>query len=126
MKINHKQYDSKQCYEVRIGGVYIGFSYNTPVSLHDAGPNGRTLKADEQYSRTTNRHMQLLLGKADRVSQDELEREIEFALARQALRTLRERLNNGRTSTRTTDQSPSWTDSGSTVLRGAGTAAEAG
>ena len=126
MKIDHKQYDSKRCYEVRIGDVYIGFSYNTPVSLHDAGPNGRTLETDEHYSRTTDRHKRLLLSKADRVSQDELEREIEFALARQALRTLRERLNYGYTGARTTDQSPDWADSGSTVLWGAGTAAEAG
>ena len=126
MNINHKQYGSKQCYEVRIGAVYIGFSYNTPVSLHDASPDGRTLKTDEYYSRTTNQHKQLLLGKADRVSQDELEREIELALARQALRTLRERLNYGYASAYATDQSPDWADSGSTVLWGAGTAAEAG
>ena len=126
MKINHKQYDDKRCYEVRIGGVYIGFSYNTPVVLHDTSPDGKRLKTNENFSRTTNQHMQILLGRADRVSQDELEREIEFALARQALRTLRERLNNGCTSTRTTDQSESGAGTGSTVLRGAGTAAEAG
>ena len=117
MEISHKQYDSKQCYEVRIGSVYIGFSYNTPVMLHDASPNGRTLKTDEYYSRTTNHHMQILLGKAERVSQDELEREIEFALARQALRTLRERLNYGSASTDTFDQSTSGLGLGPTVLR---------
>lgn len=126
MEIKHKQYDSKQCYEVRIGGVYIGFSYSTPVSLHDTGPNGKTLKTTENFSRTTNRHMQTLLGRANRVSQDELKREIEFALARQAMRTLRERLNYGSASTDTFDQSTSGLGIGSTVLREPSTPVEAG
>ena len=126
MEINHKQYDSKQCYEVRIGGVYIGFGYKTPVTLHDASPNGKTLKTDEYYSRTTNYHMQILLGRAERVSQDELEREIEFALAKQALRTLRERLNYESASTGSPDQSESGAGTGSSVLRELGITAQAG
>lgn len=126
MEINHKQYDSKQCYEVQIGSVHIGFSYNTPILLHDASPDGKRLKTNENFSRTTNRHLQLLASKADRVSQNELEREIEFALARQALHTLRERLNYGSTSTDTFDQSTSGLGIGSTVLREPSTPVEAG
>lgn len=103
MEINHKQYDGKRCYEVRIGSVYIGFSYNTPILLRNASPGGKRLKTNENFSRTTNRHLRLLTSKADHVSQDELEREIEIALARQALRTLRERLNYGSASTDTFD-----------------------
>lgn len=126
MEINHKQYDSKRCYEVQIGSVHIGFSYNTPILLHDASPDGKRLKTNENFSRTTNRHLQLLTSKADRVSQDELEREIEFALARQALRTLMERLNYGSASTDTFDQSTSGLGIGSTVLREPSAPVEAG
>lgn len=126
MEFNLKQYDNKQCYEVRIGHVYIGFSYKTPVVLHDANPKGRSLKTEEYYSRTTNAHIRLLISKAELVPQDELEREIEFALARQAMRTLKERLNYGRTSIDTPDQSPSGVDSGSSVLRELGTEVAAG
>ena len=60
--------------------MYIGFSYKTPVVLHDANPKGRSLKTEEYYSRTTNAiHIRLLISKAELVPQDELEREIEFA-----------------------------------------------
>ena len=126
MDFSLKQYDSKQCYEVRIGHVYIGFSYKTPVVLHDANPKGKSLKTKEYYSRTTNEHIRLLVRKAELVPQDELEREIEFALAKQAMRTLRERLNYGSASTGSPDQSESGVGTGSSVLRELGTTAQAG
>lgn len=125
MKIRHEQ-RRPSCYEVQIGKVYIGFSYNTPISLRDTSDGGERLMINDYYSRTTNRHARLLISAATPVEQEELERQIEFALAKQAMRTLRERLNYGYTGARTTDQSPDWADSGSTVLWGAGTAAEAG
>ena len=126
MDFSLKQYDSKQCYEVRIGHVYIGFSYKTPVVLHDANPKGKSLKTKEYYSRTTNEHIRLLVRKAELVPQDELEREIEFALAKQAMRTLRERLNYGSASTGSPDQSESGVGTGSSVLRELGITAQAG
>lgn len=126
MDFSLKQYDSKQCYEVRIGHVYIGFSYKTPVVLHDANPKGKSLKTKEYYSRTTNAHIRLLVRKAELVPQDELEREIEFALAKQAMRTLRERLNYGSASTGSPDQSESGVGTGSSVLRELGITAQAG
>ena len=126
MDFSLKQYDSKQCYEVRIGHVYIGFSYSTPISLCDMNDGGGRFMTDKYYSRTTNQHKQLLLSKANYVSQDELEHEIEFALAKQAMRTLRERLNYESASTGSPDQSESGVGTGSSVLRELGTTAQAG
>lgn len=124
MNIQHKQYESKSCYKVQFGGVTIGFSYHTPVALWAEGLTCRVPK--DTYSRTTNCHMGSLHAAGDEVTEDELVKRIEQALAKQAFKLISERLSNGRTSTSTTDQSPSWADSGSTVLRGAGTAVEVG
>lgn len=127
MDFSHKQYDSKSCYEVQIGKVHIGFSYHTPVCLHDANPDGMILKTDEFFSRTTNRHLKLLTNRrAETVSQAELERQIERALAHQALSALKERLTNGRTSISTTDQSAGWIGDRSAVFRESGAAVEIG
>ena len=126
MEFRHKQHEHKRCYEVQIGRVYIGFSYSTPISLWDTNDGGKRFMTDKYYSRTTNQHKQLLLSKANHVSQDELEHQIEIALAKQAMRTLRERLNYGSASTGSPDQSESWTGTGSSVLRELGIAAQAG
>lgn len=126
MEFRHKQHEHRRCYEVQIGRVYIGFSYGTPISLCDMNDGGERLMTDKYYSRTTNQHKQLLLSKANHVSQDELEHQIEIALAKQAMRTLRERLNYGSASTGSPDQSESGTGTGSSVLRELGIAAQAG
>ena len=126
MEIRHEQRGRKSCYEVQIGRVYIGFSYSTPISLCDMNDGGERLMTDKYYSRTTNQHKQLLLSKANHVSQDELEYQIEIALAKQAMRTLRERLNYGSASTGSPDQSESGVGTGSSVLRELGTTAQAG
>lgn len=103
MEIRHEQRGRKSCYEVQIGRVYIGFSYNTPISLRDMSDGGERLMTDDYYSRTTNRHVRLLISAATPVEQEELERQIEIALAKQAMRTLRERLNYGSASTGSPD-----------------------
>lgn len=125
MKIRHEQ-RRPSCYEVQIGKVYIGFSYNTPISLRDMSDGGERLMINDYYSRTTNRHARLLISAATPVEQEELERQIEFALAKQAMRTLRERLNYGSASTGSPDQSESGVGTGSSVLRELGAAAQAG
>ncbi len=127
MDFSHKQYDKKSCYEVQIGKVHIGFSYHTPVCLHDRNPNGKTLNTKEFFSNTTNRHLRLLMGpRAETVPQAELERQIELALAHQALSALKERLTNGRTSISTTDQSAGWIGDRSAVFWESGAAVEIG
>jgi len=126
MEIRHEQRGRKSCYEVQIGRVYIGFSYSTPISLCDMNDGGERLRTDEYYSRTTNRHMKLLISTATPVEQKKLERQIEIALAKQAMRTLRERLNYGSASTGSPDQSESGAGTGSSVLRELGIAAQAG
>ena len=124
MEVQHRQYESKNCYKVKLGKVVIGFSYQTPVALWAEGLTCRV--PNNTYSRTTNRHMRVLNATGEEVTEDELEQRIEQALAKQAFNVISKRLDNGYTSTNTTSQSPSWADSGSAVLRGAGTAVEAG
>lgn len=88
-----KRYDSKSAYRIVIGNHGFFFSYDTLVAYK--GPYGQ-FETDRNYSRTTNRHLQLFrndcYGSFRSIPQKDLEDLSERALAQYGLSRLYERM----------------------------------